>query len=132
MVSVCSISWLCILKNGQKWPFSWGQENRMEQFQSHQICLFWFLWLKSRSFKFSNDTFITFEMSKEAYRMSVGKINISLLFRPSVIRGPWMVSSRKLHNRKQRRRKNFTSSIFSENCGFFGPFWLFNHCTLKL
>ena len=44
--------------------------------------------LKSRSFKFGNDTFITFEMPKIAYIMSVGKINISLLFRPSVIRGP--------------------------------------------
>ena len=44
--------------------------------------------LKSRSFKFGNDTFITFEMPKVAYIMSVGKINISLLFRPSVIRNP--------------------------------------------
>ena len=43
--------------------------------------------LKSRSFKFGNDIFITFEMSRVAYIMSVGKINISLLFRPSVLRG---------------------------------------------
>ena len=44
--------------------------------------------LKSLSFKFGNDIFITFEMPRVAYIMSVGKINISLLFRPSVIRGP--------------------------------------------
>ena len=44
--------------------------------------------LKSRSFKFGNDIFITFEMPRVAYIMSVGKINILLLFRPSVIRGP--------------------------------------------
>ncbi len=43
--------------------------------------------LKSISFKFGNDIFITFEMPRVAYIMSVGKINISLLFRPSVIRG---------------------------------------------
>ena len=43
--------------------------------------------LKSRSFKFGNDMFITFEMPRVAYIMSVGKINISLLFRPSVIKG---------------------------------------------
>ena len=48
--------------------------------------------LKSKSFKFGNDIFITFEMPGVAYIMSVGKINISLLFRPSVIRGPWMVT----------------------------------------
>ena len=43
---------------------------------------------KSRSFKFGNDIFITFEIPRVAYIMSVGKINMSLLFRPSVIRGP--------------------------------------------
>ena len=40
--------------------------------------------LKSMSFKFGNDIFITFEMS-------VDKSHISLQFRPSVIRGPWPV-----------------------------------------
>ena len=45
--------------------------------------------LKSLSFKFGNDTFITFEMPRVSYRRPVGKMNISLLFRPSVIRGPW-------------------------------------------
>ena len=44
--------------------------------------------LKSESFKFGNNIFITFEMPRVAYIMSVGKINISLLFCPSVIRGP--------------------------------------------
>ena len=40
--------------------------------------------LKSLSFKFGNDTFVTFEMLRVSYRRAV-----SLLFRPSVIRGPW-------------------------------------------
>ena len=44
--------------------------------------------LKSMSFKFGNDIFITFEMPRVSYRRPVGKMNISLLFRPSVIRGP--------------------------------------------
>ena len=44
--------------------------------------------LKSVFFKFGNDIFITFEMPRVAYIMFVGKINISSLFRPSVIRGP--------------------------------------------
>ena len=44
--------------------------------------------LKSLSFKFGNDTFITFEMPRVSYRRPVSKMNISLLFRPSVIRGP--------------------------------------------
>ena len=45
--------------------------------------------MKSSSSKFGNDTFITFEMPRVSYRRLVGKMNISLLFRPSVIRGPW-------------------------------------------
>ena len=44
--------------------------------------------LKSRSFKFGNNIFINFEMPRVANIMSIGKINILLLFRPSVIRGP--------------------------------------------
>ena len=41
--------------------------------------------LKSMSFKFGNDIFITFEMPGVAlYSMSFDKINISLQFRPSV------------------------------------------------
>ena len=47
--------------------------------------------LKSMSFKFGNDIFITFEMPGVAYSMSFDKIHISLQFRPSVIRGPWIV-----------------------------------------
>ena len=45
--------------------------------------------LKSMSFKFGNDIFIIFEMPGSSYQRPVGKNNISLLFRPSVIRGPW-------------------------------------------
>ena len=44
--------------------------------------------LKSLSFKFSNDSFITFEMPRVSCKRPVGKMNILLLFRPSVIRGP--------------------------------------------
>ena len=44
--------------------------------------------LKSLSFKFGNDTFITFEMPRVAYNRPFWKIYISMLFRPSVIRGP--------------------------------------------
>ena len=40
--------------------------------------------LKSMSFKFGNDIFITFEMPGVAYSMSFDKIHISLQFRPSV------------------------------------------------
>ena len=47
--------------------------------------------LKSLSLKFGNDTFITFEMPRVSYRRPIGKMNISMLFRPSVIRGPWIV-----------------------------------------
>ena len=39
----------------------------------------------------SNDTFFTFEMLGSSYLMSFWKMNISLLFRPSVIRGPWAI-----------------------------------------
>ena len=46
--------------------------------------------LKLLSFKFGNDTFITFEMPRVSYRRPPLKMNISLLFRPSVIRGPWI------------------------------------------
>ena len=46
--------------------------------------------LKSLSFKFGNDTFITFEMPRVSYRRPVGKMKISLLFRSSVIRDPWI------------------------------------------
>ena len=44
--------------------------------------------LKSLSFEFGNDTYITFEMPRVSYRRPVVKMNISLLFCPSVIRGP--------------------------------------------
>ena len=44
--------------------------------------------LKSRSFNFGNDIFITFEIPGVAYSRPVDKIHISLQFRPSVIRGP--------------------------------------------
>jgi hypothetical protein len=39
--------------------------------------------LKSMSFKFSNDIFITFEMPRLSFLMSIGKMNILSLFHPS-------------------------------------------------
>ena len=39
--------------------------------------------LKSMSFKFGNDIFIVFEKPRSSFLMSVGQMNISLLFRPS-------------------------------------------------
>ena len=44
--------------------------------------------LKFMSYEFGNDIFITFEMPRVAYNRPVRKINISLQFRPSAIRGP--------------------------------------------
>ena len=44
--------------------------------------------LKFLPFKVGNGTVITFEMLRVFYRRPVGKMIISLLFRPSVIRGP--------------------------------------------
>jgi hypothetical protein len=35
---------LCIMKNGQKWPFSWWRESRKEQCHYHQTFFCWFLW----------------------------------------------------------------------------------------
>ena len=56
--------------------------------------------LKSLSFKSIN-----FEMPRISYRRSVRKMNISLLFHPSVIKGPWVgleqrspENSRAFHN----------------------------------
>ena len=46
--------------------------------------------LKFMSFKFGNDVFITFEMPGSSYSRPVDKFPISLQFRPSVIRGPWV------------------------------------------
>ena len=39
--------------------------------------------LKSISFKSSNNVFMIFEMSRSSFLMSVSKMNISCLFRPS-------------------------------------------------
>ena len=44
--------------------------------------------LKSMTFKFGNDIFITFEMPGVAYSRPVDKIHISLQIRPSLIKGP--------------------------------------------
>ena len=51
--------------------------------------------LKPISFKFGNDIFINFEMSSSSFLMSFWKINLSLLFRPSVIRGPCLYETYK-------------------------------------
>ena len=46
--------------------------------------------LNSVSFKFGSDIFFTFEMAGSSYQRPFWKMNISFLFRPSVIRGPWI------------------------------------------
>ena len=49
--------------------------------------------LKSMSLKFGNDIFINFEMPRYLYfKMIIWKMSISVLFRPSVIRGPWSIA----------------------------------------
>ena len=40
--------------------------------------------------EFDYNIFVNFEMPGSSYRRPIGKIHISLLFRPSVIRGPWL------------------------------------------
>ena len=50
--------------------------------------------LKSMSFKSGNDILIIFEMPESSYQRPIGKNKISLLFRPSVIRGPWSATER--------------------------------------
>ena len=47
--------------------------------------------LKSLSFKFGIDNFITFGMPRVSYRRPIGKMNISMLFRRTVIRGPCLI-----------------------------------------
>ena len=47
--------------------------------------------LKFMSYEFGNDIFITFEMPRVAYNRPLRKINISLQFCPSVIRGPCLL-----------------------------------------
>jgi hypothetical protein len=71
MIIVCSTSWLWIVKNGQ--VHEGGKVGRSNATPT----------------KFGNVTFITFEMPWVSYRRPIGKMNISLLFCPSVIRGPW-------------------------------------------
>ena len=48
--------------------------------------------MKSMPFKFGNDIFIIFEMPRSSLQRPIDKNNISLLFRPSVIRGPWAIA----------------------------------------
>ena len=82
-------------KNGQKWPkmaknghvHEGGKVGRSDATPTNFFSVDSNN-LKSMSFKFGNDIFITFEMPGVAYSMSFDKIHISLQFRPSVIRGP--------------------------------------------
>ena len=61
------------------------------------------------SFKFGNDIFIIFEMPRSSYQRLIDKNNISLLFRPSVIRGPW------LYNMPRYKEKAKICWVESEN-----------------
>jgi hypothetical protein len=76
--------------NCEKWPknghvYEGGKVGRSDATPTKFFAVY-FYDLKSFLFKFGNDTFITFEMPRVSYRRPVGKMNISLLFRPSVIK----------------------------------------------
>ena len=77
MVEVCSIHWLCTVKNSQNWPL------QVERSKANPTKLFSvdFYDLNTRSFKFGNDIFTTFEMPGSSYKMPFWKIIIPLLFR---------------------------------------------------
>ena len=87
-VFICSIPWLCIVKMAKNYHFhEGGKVGRSNATPTNYFSVDSYD-LKSSSFKFGNDIFITFEMPKVAYKRPIGKINSSLLFRPSVIRDP--------------------------------------------
>ena len=58
--------------------------------------------------EFGNDIFITYEMPMSSFLMSFWKINISLLFRPSVIRGPWSRLCELYRTQIRLKKKTFT------------------------
>ena len=84
-------------KNGQKWPkmakngqhVHEGGKVRRSNATPTKLFSVNSCDLKFMSFEFGNDILITFEMPRVAYKRPFWKNNISLLFRPSVIRGPW-------------------------------------------
>ena len=88
MALVCSILWLCIVKNGHVHE---GGKVRRSNVTPTKLFSVDSCDLKFMSFEFGNDIFITFEMPGVAYSRPVDKIHISLQFRPSVIRGPWII-----------------------------------------
>ena len=78
---------LCIVKNGH--VHEGGKIGRSDAAPTNFFSVDSYD-LKSMSFKFCNDVFITFEMPGSSYSRPIDKIHISLQFRPSVIRGPWV------------------------------------------
>ena len=72
--------------------------------------------MKSMSFNFGVDIFIIFEMPRSSYQRPVDKNNISLLFRPSVIRGPWIVLHiyRATTENLSQARSNIPTQFFFE------------------
>ena len=79
-IVVCSSLWFCIVKNDQKWPCSWGRESRKDWCHSYHFYSVDFY-----------DLLITLKCQGNTYyQRPIGKINTSLLFRPSVISGPWL------------------------------------------
>lgn len=90
-VAVCFMPWLCIVIKGQNDHFHEGWKVRMSNATSINIFSVNSYDVKSMSFKFGNDSFNIFEMPGSSYQRPIGKNNISLLFRPSVIRGPWII-----------------------------------------
>ena len=80
-VVVNSITWLCIVKNGRKWPCSCGWESRKEYCHSHKTFYSNSYDQKTMSFKFSKNIFIAFEMPRNHCR-PFWKTNNSFLFHP--------------------------------------------------
>jgi hypothetical protein len=91
--------------------------------------------LKSMSFKFGYDIFITFEMPGVAYSRAVDKIHISLQFRPSVIRVPCSVSYFLLSliglSKSCSTKKN-SAPPDGAKCNYKNQVKLFNHVSKTL
>ena len=77
MVVVCSIPWLYIVKNCH--VHEGGKVRRSNAIPTNFFPVD-FYDQKPLSFKFGNNTFITFKMPRSSFLMSIWKINISLLF----------------------------------------------------
>ena len=89
-VFVCSFPWHFIAKNGQKWPLNGHFDEGWNVGRSNTTPInsffWWFLWSEIQVIQIWYWIFY-FWNAMGSHVMSVGKINISLRFRPSVIIG---------------------------------------------